>query len=766
MKKLFSALLSLGLFLLLFSGAALAEEPSLEAVAAANTRQALLENCRSVSFEISLPGQEPRRYVVTADYFYDEGSATLFDAADSWHVVSGDGADHLCLDWYAMGEEERAAVLPDYKAFFPLPDAEALRAFTLTDTADNGDGTLTLTAFAGPAAYPALTGEDGEERTGTELLLTVDADTLALRSLEEYALTDGGRVLSSGLSAAFDAPLPEKLLWMLGETEVFRAGAGQEEPRTLTVIYDAGRNREESFSLTVGRRFKVLPVFRTGYDYLYADPGRAVVFAGGDGVRDVTIYAFNDLELDGTASLEIARGVIERSRPEVLPSAHASVTLRCTHGAGAPDTTLSFFTPDCVYTEYGAETAEYARGRLVYRADLAGEGAPCLCALLLPDPVPLSRLLPETWEAFHDAAHERVERAWIEAGEFHLLTVADAERSRSLTEDLGAEYGGGVLATELTADAYSGELISYERVLRQDGSRRVLERVCAAFDEAEPAAARVLCAAFERPAEKRMRVTLVADPGTGRERSESVSVPVNTEVRIGADASAVYFDDARASCLSHWDRMHDRTFYLFTAPSPELSARFSLLRERVLALLEQGEEEAEAAVFLYEHDPALNPTAMADIVRDDSAVYGYRPSETGSLRQYAPADWSDPETVEKGRLDRIAYHESLSAMYARLDELQAEGRDIEDIARTLSRMRNELRLAAHEGDPEGLATVKARNLETYGHEEGPLPEELYEKYGSWEAVLEKAFTLNAGMDACLGLYDEYYPLYVLAGQTD
>lgn len=51
------------------------------------------------------------------------------------------------------------------------------------------------------------------------------------------------------------------------------------------------------------------------------------------------------------------------------------------------------------------------------------------------------------------------------------------------------------------------------------------------------------------------------------------------------------------------------------------------------------------------------------------------------------------------------------------------------------------------------------NFETYGNEAGPTADWLYEKYGSWQTVLEKALGTNEGMDACLGLYDEYYDYY-------
>ena len=89
---------------------------------------------------------------------------------------------------------------------------------------------------------------------------------------------------------------------------------------------------------------------------------------------------------------------------------------------------------------------------------------------------------------------------------------------------------------------------------------------------------------------------------------------------------------------------------------------------------------------------------------------------------------------------------------------------LEEIARAVSAERNALRIASYEGDPEGLAAMKARNLAVYGREEGPTPDEMYEKYGAWETVIEKAFSVNMGLDVCLGLYDEYYPIYLALGQ--
>ena len=177
-------------------------------------------------------------------------------------------------------------------------------------------------------------------------------------------------------------------------------------------------------------------------------------------------------------------------------------------------------------------------------------------------------------------------------------------------------------------------------------------------------------------------------------------------------------------------------------------------------------DTAESAAFHYQHDPRLNLRALEDIIIDPAAVYGFSPSPTGSLAAYAKYDWTDADAVEDYRQNRLEFLLSYSQMYDILDEMTAEGKTTEEIARAVSAKRNELRLAAYDGDPDGLATVKARNLEIYGHEDGPTADELLEKYGSWEIVTEKAFSHNAGMDACVGIYDDYYDYYIAFGYID
>lgn len=165
--------------------------------------------------------------------------------------------------------------------------------------------------------------------------------------------------------------------------------------------------------------------------------------------------------------------------------------------------------------------------------------------------------------------------------------------------------------------------------------------------------------------------------------------------------------------------------------------------------------------FAYEHDPRENPNAMKDIVVNPDAVYGFSPSpDSPRLRDYADAiDWTDPAQVAGARALRQAYHDSMSELYRMIEAMLHQGKDVETIARAVSRRRNELRLEVEADNPTAQALTKKSNLETYGDELGPTADFLYEKYGSWQAVLERALDTNAGMDACLGFYDEYYDLY-------
>ncbi|MCR5481960.1 MAG: LysM peptidoglycan-binding domain-containing protein [Clostridia bacterium] len=181
-------------------------------------------------------------------------------------------------------------------------------------------------------------------------------------------------------------------------------------------------------------------------------------------------------------------------------------------------------------------------------------------------------------------------------------------------------------------------------------------------------------------------------------------------------------------------------------------------------VLPDSDTDVYAAKSAYVHNPALNVNVMQDVIADPSAVYGFRPDPASErLGAFADESWSDPVKVEQWKQERIAYHNDFVLMYDAWKSMESEGKSIEEIARRVSGMRNEIRLAAYDNNPEGLARVKESNLQKYGNENGPTAESLFEKYGSWQKVLLKAFSENPGMDACLGLYDDYYDNYSKVG---
>jgi nucleoid-associated protein YgaU len=172
---------------------------------------------------------------------------------------------------------------------------------------------------------------------------------------------------------------------------------------------------------------------------------------------------------------------------------------------------------------------------------------------------------------------------------------------------------------------------------------------------------------------------------------------------------------------------------------------------------------ASAETFRYEHDPRLNSKAMVDIQYDPDAVYGFVPREDSTrIAMAREIDFTNAEEVNTYKQKRREYHDSFEEMYNTWIKMEAEGKSEEEIARVISPMRNQIRLATYTTE-EGLKAVKESNLNTYGQEDGPTADQLYEKYGSWETVLLKSFGSNSGMDACLGLYDDEYEFNLRTG---
>lgn len=191
----------------------------------------------------------------------------------------------------------------------------------------------------------------------------------------------------------------------------------------------------------------------------------------------------------------------------------------------------------------------------------------------------------------------------------------------------------------------------------------------------------------------------------------------------------------------------------------------SIPAEELAALVVDLSNTIGVPVFQYKNNPLDNPKAMADIVLNPEAVYGFSPNpESTRIGEFANSiDWTNPAQVLIATEAREKYHQENDSIANLVLEMKSKNAPVEDIAKAAVNQRNQNRLDSYlkRGDEAGYQRVLKSNQDTYGNPLGMTPEKALEKYGSWEKVIEKSTSTNSGMDACCGLYDKYCHLYGL-----
>ncbi|MEF2115439.1 hypothetical protein SJI18_24535, partial [Clostridium frigoriphilum] len=173
----------------------------------------------------------------------------------------------------------------------------------------------------------------------------------------------------------------------------------------------------------------------------------------------------------------------------------------------------------------------------------------------------------------------------------------------------------------------------------------------------------------------------------------------------------------------------------------------------------------DTAKFIYKNNPMDNPKAAKDIIENQEAVYGFLPNpESKRIGKFADEDvydWTNSDEVAKYAKVREEYHVDNDNIPNMVNKLRREGASEEEMAGAAVNLRNQIRLDSYlsRGDINGYNIVLKSNLDTYKDSLGMTPKMALEKYGSWDAVIEKTTSTNPGMDACCGLYDKYYHLY-------
>ncbi|MBD5137270.1 MAG: hypothetical protein HDT39_15175 [Lachnospiraceae bacterium] len=169
----------------------------------------------------------------------------------------------------------------------------------------------------------------------------------------------------------------------------------------------------------------------------------------------------------------------------------------------------------------------------------------------------------------------------------------------------------------------------------------------------------------------------------------------------------------------------------------------------------------EFSIFKYKHNPSDNPKVLEDAMEDSSAVYGYRPNDTGSIKSFANDDWSSEELVNSYKENRIKYHQKNDINIEIANTMRAEGKTDSEIARVLVERRNSNRLASYIDEDGNITDIDLYNqalehCKTYEQ----LKEGTATRKGKTDLeIIESSTRGNPGMDACCGLYDIYYDTY-------
>ena len=276
---------------------------------------------------------------------------------------------------------------------------------------------------------------------------------------------------------------------------------------------------------------------------------------------------------DTSAVQELSHRIYEANKLESLLKNHQSVLIMLNGDSRENAEYCVYETADGAYAAWNGTTALYARGEAVYGVN---EDAKLFVSPnLSEDPDPLKfcgfSLVPDTEKEWMDQEHDRFVAWTLEKGFYRYRTRYDRETSKQWMEAQGLTYDGQTVLTEAIASADTAEIVKFTYYVEEDGTETPAMTWNVAYDEPEPLPAVALRAAFERDGGPVMTLTFVVDPGSEKERTRTLTVPVNSVLDIYG--SPAVFDDAGATVPTVFDGMEDHTFYVFTDSDRAASGR-------------------------------------------------------------------------------------------------------------------------------------------------------------------------------------------------
>ena len=258
---------------------------------------------------------------------------------------------------------------------------------------------------------------------------------------------------------------------------------------------------------------------------------------------------------------------------------HKSVEYLCTYDFDAAQgySGYTYETAGMAYYE-DPDSAAYASDSAFYRLTMDERGTDLsyvfdFCNDYDPHLNAGYELVPETFEDWWDAEAESVTECYVEDGFLFLRTEMNEQKSREFLEDwLKADFDGEIVTTEIKADAESREVLRFAYHVEKNGEESTPVLFEVAYDQPMPRTARMLRAIAERDTDWTATITVVMNPGTKDEASQTMTVPVGSTVAYATDAEVHMFEDRNCTLpADNWDGKTSQTYYLM--PVSGLSAK-------------------------------------------------------------------------------------------------------------------------------------------------------------------------------------------------
>ena len=216
---------------------------------------------------------------------YETHAFLVYDS-NNWGYYKYPDEEFCCLYWFAMSDEDAENRMVHTEKVLPPVLSKGTEYEVIKDVKDNGDGTLLVTTLLDAEHTTESLKEKRfpEELYNyeTEGYYTVDKDTLLVTAAKYMILTSDGPDLEYELAYEYDAEMPDALKDFIAGVETYEAEMNDSSTRrkVTTLIYDAGTDKEESYTFTNGYDQVIGVVVKSGYkeaddkmEYYFADDG-------------------------------------------------------------------------------------------------------------------------------------------------------------------------------------------------------------------------------------------------------------------------------------------------------------------------------------------------------------------------------------------------------------------------------------------------------------------------------------------------------------